>query len=225
MDAESGHPLRDQNGLCVPCKPGEPGEFVGKIIRSDPSRDFQGYVSDAEATKKKILRDVRSKGDLYFRSGDILVMDDLGWLYFRDRTGDTFRWKGENVSSAEVEATVSNVVQLRDAVVYGVEIPGIEGRAGMAAIHDPSDDLDLVTLASSLKEKLPAFARPLFLRLVSQLDLTGTFKLKKFRLQNEGFDPDSTAPDKTYFLDPSTGLYQRLDHLLFQRIISGSIRL
>ena len=140
VDEETGRAVRDQNGLCIPCKPGkyeeesknaqniislcdtgEPGEFVGKIVRNHPVRDFHGYA-DRSATEKKLLRDVFRPGDLYFRSGDILVMDEQGWLYFRDRTGDTFRWKGENVSTAEVEAIISNNVQLADVVVYGVRV-------------------------------------------------------------------------------------------------------
>ena len=118
-------------------------------------RDFQGYA-DKEATKKKVLGDVYKKGDLYFRSGDILVMDELGWLYFKDRAGDTFRWKGENVSTMEVEAIVSSVVGLADAVVYGVEIPDTEGRAGMVAIPDPEGKVNVDELYPGLETRLPA---------------------------------------------------------------------
>lgn len=120
VNAVTGHEIRDENGLCIRCEPGEPGEFVGQIVKNHPVRDFDGYA-DQSATKKKILRDVWRHGDMCFRSGDILIMDQFGWLYFKDRSGDTFRWRGENVSTTEVEATVSNMVQLRDAVVYGVE--------------------------------------------------------------------------------------------------------
>merc|ERR1711962_1277088 len=128
VDEDTMEPVRDPvTGLCVPCQIGEPGELVGKIERGHPVRDFQGYA-DKEATKKKVMKDVWKKGDMAFRSGDILVQDELGWLYFKDRAGDTFRWKGENVSTMEVEATVSAVMGLRDCVVYGVEIPGTEGR-------------------------------------------------------------------------------------------------
>ena len=146
---------------------------MGKIVRNHPVRDFHGYA-DESATRKKLLENVFSKGDLFFRSGDILVMDDLGWLYFKDRAGDTYRWRGENVSTNEVEATVSNMVSLKDAIVYGVEVPGNEGRAGMAAIHDPEGEIDLQQLASGVKEKLPSYSRPMFLRLVDQLEMTGT---------------------------------------------------
>jgi len=145
VDEETREPLRTEDGLCIPCEFGEAGELVGRIDRGHPVRDFQGYA-DKEATKKKLMKDVWRKGDMCFRSGDILVMDELGWLYFKDRAGDTFRWKGENVSTMEVEATVSAVVGLRDCVVYGVEIPGTEGRAGMVAIPDPERKVDVEKL-------------------------------------------------------------------------------
>jgi solute carrier family 27 fatty acid transporter 1/4 len=113
-------------------------------------------------------------------AGDVLIMDECGYFYFKDRTGDTFRWKGENCSTAEVEAVVSNVCGLKDAVVYGVEIPGTDGRAGMAAILDPEGSLDFTSLASGVTKSLPSYARPLFVRIVKQLDMTGK-KLKRKR--------------------------------------------
>ena len=122
----------------------------------------------------------------FIRSGDILVMDEFGWLYFKDRAGDTFRWKGENVSTMEVEATISQLCGLRDCVVYGVEIPGTEGRAGMAAIPDPECRVDLAALYTGLASRLPSYARPLFIRRVERIDVTATFKLKKRELQLEG---------------------------------------
>lgn len=169
---ESGEVLRDGNGLCILCKPGEPGEFIGKIVKNHPSREFDGYV-DKEATKKKIVHDVLCKGDMWFRSGDLLTMDEFGWMYFVDRMGDTFRWRGENVSTIEVEAVLSKVLHQQDAIVYGVEVPGVEGRAGMAAIVAPSDGIDLKNFLASVKKQLPSYALPIFLRLTQQLDLTG----------------------------------------------------
>ena len=169
---ETGDIVRDNNGLCILCKPGEPGEFIGKIVKNHPSRGFDGYV-DKEATQKKIAHDVMGKGDMWFRSGDLLTMDEFGWMYFVDRMGDTFRWRGENVSTNEVEAVLSNVLQQQDTIVYGVEVPGVEGRAGMAAIVAPNGGLDLTTFLTSVKKQLPGYATPIFLRLVQQLDLTG----------------------------------------------------
>ncbi|KAB7497073.1 Long-chain fatty acid transport protein 1 [Armadillidium nasatum] len=172
IDEDTGKPLRDENGLCLLCKPGEPGEFVGRIVRNDPIRDFHGYA-DKQATESKIVRDVWAKGDAAFLSGDILVMDEEGYLYFKDRRGDTFRWKGENVSTTEVEGIISQVVQLTDVVVYGVEVPGAEGRAGMAAIMDPEKKVDLEKLAAGVQKCLPGYAQPLFIRIVTKLDMTG----------------------------------------------------
>jgi solute carrier family 27 (fatty acid transporter), member 1/4 len=127
VEESTGQPVRDADGLCIRCQPGEPGMLIGAIRPGNPIRTFDGYA-DQEATKKKITRDVFRRGDAAFLSGDILEMDELGYLYFRDRTGDTFRWRGENVSTTEVEAVISNVAGLKDCVVYGVEV--IQHRAG-----------------------------------------------------------------------------------------------
>lgn len=121
VDEDTGEPIRGKDGLCIRCKPFEPGMFVGKIMANHPIRDFHGYA-DPSATSKKVARDVFARGDAAFLSGDILVMDELGYLFFKDRTGDTFRWRGENVSTTEVEAVISNVAGLKDCCVYGVEV-------------------------------------------------------------------------------------------------------
>ena len=120
VDAE-GEPIRGPDGRCIRCKAGEPGMYVALFRQGHPLRDFHGYV-DESASRKKVARDVFRRGDTAFLSGDILVMDELGYLYFKDRTGDTFRWRGENVSTTEVEAVVSNVAELKDCAVYGVEV-------------------------------------------------------------------------------------------------------
>ncbi|XP_045610961.1 long-chain fatty acid transport protein 4 [Procambarus clarkii] len=219
IDEETGEPIRNKNGTCVLCKPGEAGEFVGIIKRNHPMRDFHGYA-DRNATEKKIARDILKKGDTAFRSGDILIMDELGYMYFKDRTGDTFRWRGENVSSTEVEGVVSKVAGNKDAVVYGVEVPGAEGRAGMAAIVDPEDELDLHSFTLSLKDVLPSYACPLFLRILKDIDVTGTFKLKKLTLQKEGFNP-SLIEDKLYFFDSKLQRYVVLTAELFNKIDQG----
>jgi len=219
---EFGDVIRDENGLCILCKPGEPGEFVGKIVKNHPSRHFDGYV-DKDATERKIVRDVMKTGDMWFRSGDLLTMDEFGWFYFVDRLGDTFRWRGENVSTNEVEAVLSNVLQ-KDAVCYGVEIPGTEGKAGMAAIVAPSGDLDLSTFLNAIRKQLPTYATPIFLRLVHQLDITGTFKLKKLALQREGYNPE-VITDQMYFLDSEKGAYRQLDNCLYDAIVHSRLRI
>lgn len=121
VNEETGEPIRGKDGLCIRCKPNEPGMFVGVVLHNHPIRDFHGYA-DPNATKKKVAVDVFKRGDAAFLSGDILVMDDLGYLFFKDRTGDTFRWRGENVSTTEVEAVISNIAGLKDCCVYGVEV-------------------------------------------------------------------------------------------------------
>ena len=171
---EAAEPVRGPNGLCVPCRPGEPGEFVGKIVKNHPSRGFDGYV-DKTATDSKIIKDVLRKGDSYFRSGDLLYADEFGWMYFMDRMGDTFRWRGENVSTIEVESVISSVLEQTASVVYGVDVPGVEGKAGMAAIVEDAAKFDLDRFLSNLKAELPSYAIPLFLRVVRNLDITGGF--------------------------------------------------
>ncbi|GFY37647.1 long-chain fatty acid transport protein 1 [Trichonephila inaurata madagascariensis] len=223
VDANTGEPIRDNKGLCIRCEPGEPGEFVGKIITSDPIRQFDGYVNQS-ATKKKIIRDCFTKGDTAFLSGDLLMMDEDGYLYFVDRTGDTFRWRGENVSTMEVEGLISKVLNHADSVVYGVEVPDNEGRAGMAAISDPDHKVDLKILLDELVRVLPPYAVPLFVRICDTLEATGTFKLKKVDLQKEGFNP-STIKDPLYFYDKKQGAYVPLDEETYNSICSGQIRL
>ncbi|XP_063242357.1 long-chain fatty acid transport protein 4-like [Bacillus rossius redtenbacheri] len=219
VDPETGEPTRNERGLCTRCDVDEPGMYVGLISDSTPLRQFHGYV-DKAASEKKIVRDVFRKGDKAFMSGDILVMDKYGYLYFKDRTGDTYRWKGENVSTAEVEAVMSKLIGLRDVAVYGVEVPGNEGRAGMATVvHD--GPLDLERLATSLAEALPAYARPLFVRVTDKLDLTETFKIKKTALQREGFNPHTTS-DSVYFRSGNT--FVPLTHQLYRDITSRAVR-
>ncbi|XP_013399634.1 long-chain fatty acid transport protein 4 [Lingula anatina] len=222
VDKETGEPVRGRNGLCVHCQPGEPGELVGKIIKGDIIREFDGY-SNQSATEKKVARDVFSKGDMAFLTGDVLVMDQFGYLYFRDRTGDTFRWKGENVSTAEVEAVISNIIKLKDAAVYGVEIPGMEGRAGMAAIVDKHHTVNLKALQRDLQKSLPPYARPIFIRLMEEVDTTGTFKLKKTELKKVGFNPALTG-DKMFYLDSKIGEFTPLSKQSYNDICGGKIR-
>lgn len=222
VNEETKELVRDKNGLCIRCKPGEAGEFIGKIIKNDPIRDFHGYA-DKSASQKKVAQDVFVKGDYAFLSGDLLVMDDEGYLYFKDRTGDTFRWKGENVSTGEVEAVVSRAAGQKDVVVYGVEVPGSEGRAGMAAIIDDAGTLDLDFLYSTMTKSLPSYARPLFIRTTNQLEMTGTFKLKKVTIQKEGFDP-TLIKDPLYFLDAKKKNYVALTTDLYHAITTGKVR-
>ena len=186
--------------------------------------NFKGYVNKRE-TSKKIGRDIFRKGDSYFLTGDLLITDEYGYLYFHDRIGDTFRWHGENVSTAEVEATMSKILGLRDVVVYGVKVPGTEGRAGMAAIADPDNKgIDLTALVQGLKKLLPSYAHPLFLRIVASVSVTGTYKFQKTKLRQEGFDLGAVK-DKLLYYDSNVKKYLDLDEEKYARIICGEIRM
>nr|AII21954.1 fatty acid transport protein 3 [Sesamia inferens] len=222
-DEITGEILRDANGRCIICGPHEPGLLLGKIDKKKAILTFSGYA-DKTASEKKMVRNVRAEGDCYFNTGDVLVMDHYGYFYFKDRTGDTFRWRGENVSTAEVEGVISTLVGLKDAVVYGVKIPNTEGRAGMAAIADPEKSLDFTSLAKGLQSKLPVFARPLFVRILPESPLTATFKLKKKDLMEQGFDVGIIS-DPLYFLDQKTGEYVPLTQKLYDDLMQGFVRL
>ncbi|XP_063000535.1 long-chain fatty acid transport protein 4 [Elgaria multicarinata webbii] len=215
--------VRGPDGLCIRSKAGEPGQLVGRIIQSDPLQRFDGYLNN-EANTKKIAQNVFSKGDSAYLTGDVLIMDELGYMYFRDRTGDTFRWKGENVSTTEVEGTLSRILNMTDVVVYGVEVPGTEGKAGMAAIVDPDHSCNLEIFADEMKKALPAYARPIFLRLLSKVHKTSTFKFQKMDLRKEGYDPN-VVKDRLYILESRQCRYSPLTEEVFKRIQSGQAKL
>ncbi|XP_028407578.1 long-chain fatty acid transport protein 4-like [Dendronephthya gigantea] len=172
IDPLSGELARNSDGLAIPCNPGEVGQVAGLINNRN---SYDGYVNK-QATQNKIAHDLLKKGDEWFLSGDVLYWDELGYLFFHDRLGDTFRWRGENVSTSEVEGVMANALGLNSVVVYGVQIPGCEGRAGMAAIEDPDGVIDVKYISSKLPEVLPSYARPVFLRVTNVVDITGTFK-------------------------------------------------
>ncbi|XP_005992174.1 long-chain fatty acid transport protein 4 [Latimeria chalumnae] len=223
VDEDTMELIRDHDGVCIPCKPGEPGQLVGRIVQNDPLRRFDGYLNQS-STSKKIARDIFKKGDTAYLSGDVLVMDDYGYMYFKDRTGDTFRWRGENVSTTEVEGTLSRILHMTDVVVYGVEVPGVEGKAGMAAIVDPDNCVDLKTFSQDLEKALPVYARPVFLRFLPEVNKTGTYKFQKMDIRKEGFDP-RVIKDRLYFLDARQAKYIPLDEELFMSVQSGKQKL
>jgi fatty-acyl-CoA synthase len=221
FDVETEMPVRGDEGLCIECTPDEVGEAIGGIS-ARPGRQFEGYTTKAES-EKKLLRDVFKKGDLWFRTGDLMRRDEHGYFYFVDRIGDTFRWKGENVSTGEVGEVLASVPGIREANVYGVAVPGMEGRAGMAALV-VDGDFDIEALPARLKARLAPYARPLFLRLSPRIAVTGTFKQRKLDLVREGFDP-SAIPDPIYFLDPASGRYDLLAPTRYADIIEGRVKL
>lgn len=221
FDTDSEMPVRGSDGHCVSCAPDEVGEAIGRIDPEDARFRFDGYGSE-EDTEKKILRNVFKPGDAWFRTGDLMTRDRLGYYYFVDRVGDTYRWKSENVATGEV-AEALNFDGIEQANVYGVEVQGHAGRAGMAALVAGPHVVDLEALHAHIHNALPAFARPLFLRLQQQTDTTGTFKLRKVELVKEGFDPDRIE-DPLYFDHPVIGKYVRLTRELYEQIVDGRLR-
>jgi fatty-acyl-CoA synthase len=224
FDLDRQQPIRNPQGFCIECETGESGEVIGKILKdaSKPGARFEGYATQAE-TEKKILRDVFQKGDVWFRTGDLMRKDADGYFYFVDRIGDTFRWKGENVSTTEVEEVIGRFPGIKETSVYGVRVPGRDGRAGMAAIV-AHGGLDLAALRAYLAASLPDYARPLFLRIRGEMDVTSTFKQKKVDFVEQGFDPGA-SPDPIYFDDPAAKAFVRIDAALHERIRDGRVRL
>ncbi|MBI3678252.1 MAG: long-chain-acyl-CoA synthetase [Proteobacteria bacterium] len=221
FDIEQEMPVRDANGFCIECPPGEAGEAIGKIENA-AGKTFEGYTAAAD-TQKKILRNVFEKDDAWFRTGDLLRRDSLGYFYFVDRIGDTFRWKGENVATSEVAEALGVVPGILEANVYGVSVPGMDGRAGMAALV-AAPEFNAAGLAGLLKGKLPLYARPVFLRLQPEMQVTGTFKMRKVDLVKEGFDP-RVIRDPLYVIDPATQTYVPLDDARYEEIVSGRTKL
>ena len=208
--ATDTHP-RDAADRAIECAPGEVGEFIGMILDLPDSGAgrFEGYTAAAE-TERKILRDVFAAGDRWYRSGDLLVEDADGYFTFVDRIGDTFRWKSENVSTQEVAEVVGAFACVAIANVYGVTVPGAPGRAGMAAlVLQTGAVFDPAAFFAFTTERLPSYARPLFVRLVAEPDVTTTFKLRKVRLQEEGYDPEIVA-DPLFVRDESAATYVAL---------------
>ena len=222
FDPDVEAPLRDASGRCVRCAPNQPGEAIAQILDMHGSTRFEGYTDDI-ASSKKILRDVFAPGDAWYRSGDLMRQDEQGFFYFVDRVGDTFRWKGENVSTAEVAGVITGCSGVVDAAVYGVTVPGTDGRAGMAALVT-GEGFDLAALRRALQERLPAYARPLFLRIVAAIELTGTFKLRKHELALEGYDPTRIC-DAVYIDDRERNEYVPLDARLHEQLQAGLLRL
>jgi fatty-acyl-CoA synthase len=218
-DVDKGEVVRDADGFCIRCAADQTGEAIGRIAGS--SGRFEGYTNERDS-QKKILRDVFEPGDAWFRTGDLMRRDERGFFYFVDRVGDTFRWKGENVATSEVSQALTECPGVVEANVYGVSVPNTDGRAGMAAlVVDPR--FDRAQLRLHLAERLPDYARPLFLRILPEMEVTGTFKHKKSDLARAGFDP-SLTDDAIYFDDAESGAFVRLDHALFRRIQSGKMR-
>jgi len=221
---------------CEECIVGEPGELISRIDRTGSiDRRFDGYV-DKKATGKKILRGAFNEGDEWFRTGDLLKKDWLGYYYFVDRIGDTFRWRGENVATSQIAGVLheSRNPKVEEAVVYGVSVPNYDGRAGMACISLPycvevkTRSLGLKRLFIHCEQNLPAFAMPVFLRvrgLGREVEITSTFKHRKANLAKNGFDPNNTKGDSLYVLSRSDRTWTPLTIAVHRTILHGKRRL
>jgi fatty-acyl-CoA synthase len=220
FDLETEEPVRGLNGLCVEAGAGQIGECVGQI-GGDARSEYTGYV-DKAASEKKILRDVFEKGDAWFATGDLMRTDADGYFYFVDRIGDTFRWKGENVSTGEVAERLLGCPGVKEANVYGVEVAGADGRAGMAGLV-VGPEFDIKVFGDGVIRELPPYAQPLFVRILPGLETTGTFKTRKMDLIADGYDPGKIK-GPLYFRDAKKG-YVKVTKGVFEKITAGAVKL
>ncbi|XP_030832217.1 very long-chain acyl-CoA synthetase [Strongylocentrotus purpuratus] len=220
-DYETGEPKRGRDGLCIQIPRGSTGLMLLQITERAA---FVGYRGPEEMTQKKIVRDVKTKGDAYFNTGDLMKIDVDEYVYFIDRLGDTFRWKGENVSTMEVSHALGLFPAILEANVYGIHVPGHDGKAGMASIvlHKGAI-LDFSALYQHVISSLPDYARPKFLRLLDEMDLTGTFKHKKTELVKRGFAPDGYG--EVYIVEPSRKTYEPINHDHIKMLTAGHSKL
>jgi acyl-CoA synthetase (AMP-forming)/AMP-acid ligase II len=227
-DVETGEPFRDpKTGFCVKVATNEPGEVISKLDPNDIEDKFNGYWGNDKATESKILRDVVTKGDAYFRTGDLLRTDGEGRTFFVDRIGDTFRWKGENVSTSEVEEVLTAHSAVEEANVCGVQLPGHDGRAGFAAVvlkTEPTADV-LADIGRHVTAKLPRYALPIFIRRVETMEVTGTSKYTKKGIREQGADPEKVGSDPLFWLEPKATVYKQFGRKEWERIVSGQIKL
>jgi len=222
FNVEEEKVIRNSDGFCIECGPDETGEAIGFIPDDGKfAGRYDGYTNK-EASKKKILENVFESGDHWFSSGDLLKRDSKGYFYFIDRIGDTFRWKSENVSTNEVSEVVSAIPGIKEANIYGVEVPAQDGRAGMASLVT-DENFSISEFYQLLLDQLPKYSIPVFLRISPEIEITGTFKYKKTDLVKDGFDPN-TISEELYFADVSTNQYIKLDADLFQKIHNQEVR-
>ena len=223
-DVDADEIVKDGDGRCIRVEPGEPGLLLGQI---NEEAVFEGYTNP-EATERKVLRDALADGDAWFNTGDLLREVEVGFTLgyphyqFVDRVGDTFRWKSENVSTNEVGEILNAFDGIQFCNVYGVEVPNADGRAGMAALMlEPGlEELDAEAFSGFVNGELPAYARPVFLRVQSDIDVTGTFKMLKGSLRKDGYDLSRIA-EPVYVMKPGSGAYEPLNEEFAARIRIG----
>ena len=224
-DVDADEIVRDENGYCVPVAEGEPGLLLGQI---NESARFDGYT-DKEASEKKIVRDAFEPGDAWFNTGDLLKTVDVGYTLnyahyqFVDRIGDTFRWKSENVSTNEVGEIINGFEQVKFCNVYGVEIPGTDGRAGMASLtlNEGVEQLDIDAFAQFAQKELASYAVPVFIRVQPEIDVTGTFKMVKGDLRKEAYNIDQIE-DPVFVMKPGDSGYTPLDESYLAELRGGT---
>jgi len=225
-DVANDKVVRDDQGMLIPVEEGEPGLLLIEITEKT---SFEGYTSD-EATNSKIFQNVLEEGDRYFNTGDLLKQIDVGFSFglkhyqFVDRVGDTFRWKGENVSTNEIGEIINTHPDIHISNIYGVEIPGTNGKAGMAALIlreglTGSENLDIAGLSQHLAGNLPAYAQPIFLRLLKEQPTTTTMKLLKSDLREQAYHLDRTD-DEILVLKPGESVYAPLDREFYDLIVA-----
>lgn len=219
-DIEADEPVRNQNGYMNPVRRGETGLLITEI---NPKQPFEGYT-DKKASEKKVLKNVFKQGDSWFNSGDMVINQGFKHIAFADRLGDTYRWKGENVATTEVEAVANEFLGVEHCVAYGVEIPGTDGRAGMAALTlKDINDFDSTAFSRHLREKLPAYAVPIFIRICQQEEITGTFKYRKVELKKEHYDLNQ-IDEPIFVMLPEETQFMALDSNIADKIRQKKLR-
>jgi acyl-CoA synthetase (AMP-forming)/AMP-acid ligase II len=220
IDEDTGEFYRDENGFCIKCKPGE----VGMLVINIPNFSEFTLYKDHEKTLLKVLRNVFEKDDAYLKTGDLLQVHDDHWVSFADRFGDTFRWKGENVSTLEVESVLNNFPAIQLCNVYGVSIPNTDGKAGMAAIQLVNEThFDQDQFSSFVVDNLPPYAIPVFLRIKDELEFTGTHKLRKVTFRKQGYNPEEIK-EPLFYWDNATKKYKVFDKLEYQKLVGIALK-
>jgi citronellyl-CoA synthetase len=220
VDEETGEFYKDKKGFLIECNPGETGMMLAKILENSA---FLGYKNKAK-TNDRVLKKVYEVDDTYFNTGDLVNLHDDHWVSFADRYGDTFRWKGENVSTMEVESILNSFGGIEMCNVYGVEIPNTDGKAGMICIKlDDKKSFDTDLFSQFVAEHFPKYAIPIFIRIKDELEFTGTHKLRKVNLRKQGYDINTTK-DQLYFWDSASNRYKTLDRENYQNLMVGKLK-
>ena len=217
--------VKDTDGRYVEVDEHQPGLLLVEI---GPNAVYNGYT-DKKASEAKVIQNVLVEGDRWFNTGDLVKTMDVGFslgrthYQFVDRVGDTFRWKSENVSTNEVAEILNSYHEVNMANVYGVKVANSEGRAGMVAFNCNLEKFDWLSFSDFVSKKLPSYAQPVFVRIIDELETTGTFKLKKNDLREEAFHLDKVNGDLVFVKKPGKNSYERLDKDFYQRIKSGDV--